>query len=90
MAAATDNVGFVFFGEDIFFAIDLDSVDFQGVFESAGYALTPPDAIVGLGRSRPRSAPSCHPRLALTALYRRLGRKLGKVAGVITTNGSTG
>jgi uncharacterized membrane protein len=39
MAAATDNVG-LFFGEDIFFAI-ASILLIQGVFESAGYPLTP-------------------------------------------------
>ncbi len=39
MAAATDNVG-LFFGEDIFFAI-ASILLIQGVFESAGYLLTP-------------------------------------------------
>jgi uncharacterized membrane protein len=39
MAAATDNVG-LFFGEDIFFAI-ASILLIQGVFESAGHALTP-------------------------------------------------
>ncbi|MDC8753975.1 DUF969 domain-containing protein [Erythrobacter sp. sf7] len=39
MAAATDNIG-LFFGEDIFFAI-ASILLIQGVFESAGYPLTP-------------------------------------------------
>ena len=39
MAAATDNVG-LFFGEDIFFAI-ASILLIQGVFESAGYPMTP-------------------------------------------------
>ncbi|MEO1169657.1 MAG: DUF969 domain-containing protein [Pseudomonadota bacterium] len=39
MSAATDNVG-LFFGEDIFFAI-ASILLIQGVFESAGYPLTP-------------------------------------------------
>lgn len=39
MAAATDNVG-LFFGEDIFFAI-ASILLIQGVFETAGYPLTP-------------------------------------------------
>lgn len=39
MAAATDNVG-LFFGEDIFFAI-ASILLIQGVFESAGYPLSP-------------------------------------------------
>ena len=39
MAAATDNVG-LFFGEDIFFAI-ASILLIQGVFEAAGYPLTP-------------------------------------------------
>jgi uncharacterized membrane protein len=39
MAAATDNVG-LFFGEDIFFAI-ASILQIQGVFEAAGYPLTP-------------------------------------------------
>ena len=39
MAAATDNVG-LFFGEDIFFAI-ASILLIQGIFESAGYPLTP-------------------------------------------------
>lgn len=39
MAAATDNVG-LFFGEDIFFAI-ASILLIQGVFEGAGYPLTP-------------------------------------------------
>lgn len=39
MSAATDNVG-LFFGEDIFFAID-SILLIQGVFESSGYPLTP-------------------------------------------------
>lgn len=39
MAAATDNVA-LFFGEDIFFAI-ASILLIQGVFESAGYPMTP-------------------------------------------------
>ena len=39
MSAATDNVG-LFFGEDIFFAI-ASILLIQGVFESAGYPMTP-------------------------------------------------
>ena len=39
MAAATDNIG-LFFGEDIFFAI-ASILLIQGVFEAAGYPLTP-------------------------------------------------
>ncbi|WP_121114583.1 DUF969 domain-containing protein [Croceibacterium ferulae] len=39
MAAATDNIG-LFFGEDIFFAI-ASILLIQGVFETAGYPLTP-------------------------------------------------
>lgn len=39
MSAATDNVG-LFFGEDIFFAI-ASILLIQGVFEAAGYPLTP-------------------------------------------------
>ena len=39
MSAATDNVG-LFFGEDIFFAI-ASILLIQGVFESAGYLMTP-------------------------------------------------
>ena len=39
MSAATDNVG-LFFGEDIFFAI-ASILLIQGVFEAAGYPMTP-------------------------------------------------
>mgnify|MGYP005984243951 FL=1 len=39
MSAATDNVG-LFFGEDIFFAI-ASILLIQGVFETAGYPMTP-------------------------------------------------
>lgn len=74
MAAATDNVG-LFFGEDIFFAI-ASILLIQGVFESAGYALTPlqlsvwaiPTAICAFVIHGWR----------ITALDRRLGRRLGR------------
>lgn len=74
MAAATDNVG-LFFGEDIFFAI-ASILLIQGVFESAGYPLTPlqlsvwaiPTAICAFVIHAWR----------ITALDRRLGRKAGR------------
>ena len=70
MAAATDNVG-LFFGEDIFFAI-ASILLIQGVFESAGYPLTPlelsvwaiPTAIVAFAIHAGR----------ILAFDRRLGR----------------
>lgn len=75
MAAATDNVG-LFFGEDIFFAI-ASILLIQGVFESAGYPLTPlqlsvwaiPTAICAFIIHGWR----------ITALDRRLGRRAGRV-----------
>lgn len=75
MAAATDNVG-LFFGEDIFFAI-ASILLIQGVFESAGYPLTPlqlsvwaiPTAICAFIIHSWR----------ITALDRRLGRRAGRV-----------
>ncbi|MEQ5787416.1 DUF969 domain-containing protein [Erythrobacter sp. NFXS35] len=74
MAAATDNVG-LFFGEDIFFAI-ASILLIQGVFESAGYPLTPlqlsvwaiPTAICAFIIHGWR----------ITALDRRLGRRAGR------------
>lgn len=73
MAAATDNVG-LFFGEDIFFAI-ASILLIQGVFESAGYPLTPlqlsvwaiPTAICAFIIHSWR----------ITALDRRLGQRSG-------------
>ncbi len=72
MAAATDNIG-LFFGEDIFFAI-ASILLIQGVFESAGYPLTPlqlsvwaiPTAICAFVIHGQR----------ITAFDRRLGRGL--------------
>jgi len=74
MAAATDNVG-LFFGEDIFFAI-ASILLIQGVFESAGYPLTPlelsvwaiPTAIFAFAIHGWR----------IRALDRRLGQRAGR------------